>query len=38
MQSLQVSDGDKRAAAVGAVKDEPFATRAEIPLKTRSNT
>ena len=24
MQSLQVSDDDKRAAAVGAVKDEPI--------------
>lgn len=38
IQSLQVPNGDARAAAVDAVEDEPFAATAEIPLATRSST
>jgi hypothetical protein len=35
-ESSQVLDGDERATATGAVDDEPFAARAELPLATRS--
>ena len=38
MKSLQVPDGDKGAAAVDTVEDEPFAARAEIPLTPSSST
>ena len=36
MESLQVPDGDKPAAVVDAVEDEPFSARPEVPLATRS--
>lgn len=38
MQSIQVPDGDKRAALVDTVDNEPVATRAELPLTTRGST